>query len=405
MKNIYFALLCFYLLIPQISLGQKNLNKGKATDKDYYTEVAFEFVNGKIIIPVTIENKTYRFLLDTGAPNLITSTLHEQIKSRNLKVNTVRDANNRKSKMKVASIPLLTIGGVAFKNSPNLVYEHGENIIFDCFVIDGFIGSNLLRNSVVQINLEKKLLIITNDIAKINIGNAKPIKLSLVGNQKSPYLWVNLKGEKTARENLLFDTGMRSMYDLSMKNYRHLKNKNIYQLIDQGYGTNSISLFGNAKKAQHYRLLVPEFSIGEVTFKNVVTQTTDDNNSRIGTEILNYGNVTIDFENEQFYFDTKSKEIAIEEKLLGFSTTLINKRLVVGTIWDDALQSQIKIGDEILKINDVDYQKTHFCEFVTNASALKKEDHLNITFRTQTGEIKEITLDKKLANSQDSVKP
>ena len=59
-------------------------NKGRVEHKGYYTEVAYKELKSKLIIPVIIQDKTYQFLFDTGAPTLISHTLKTKIQTRAL---------------------------------------------------------------------------------------------------------------------------------------------------------------------------------------------------------------------------------------------------------------------------------------------------------------------------------
>jgi hypothetical protein len=64
------------LLIWFLSPAQiKTLNLGKASTKNYLSVVKFEKLRDKLIVPVTIEGRQYRFLFDTGAPNIISQEL------------------------------------------------------------------------------------------------------------------------------------------------------------------------------------------------------------------------------------------------------------------------------------------------------------------------------------------
>jgi hypothetical protein len=54
-----------------------------------------------------------------------------------------------------------------FENSVALSSNDDKNLVFDCFNLDGFIGSNLL-NSILQIDTRNKTLIITNDEKNLN---------------------------------------------------------------------------------------------------------------------------------------------------------------------------------------------------------------------------------------------
>jgi predicted aspartyl protease len=74
-------------------------------------------VNAKIVIPVEINNKTYHFLLDTGAPNVISKSLFNEIKTTTIDKISINDANNLKDSLEAVTIKELKIGSLAFENS------------------------------------------------------------------------------------------------------------------------------------------------------------------------------------------------------------------------------------------------------------------------------------------------
>ena len=99
MNKIYVLLL---IVFSNFCFAQNiSLNKGNTQEQNYYSEIQFEYVNGKIIIPVIINEITYRFLLDTGAPNLITKKLTSILNPKSLQEIKVNDANHNKSSMNV----------------------------------------------------------------------------------------------------------------------------------------------------------------------------------------------------------------------------------------------------------------------------------------------------------------
>ena len=62
------------VFVSQFFVAQNvDFDKGTILQKKYYEVIQYESVYDKIIIPVTINGKNYRFLLDTGAPNLISN--------------------------------------------------------------------------------------------------------------------------------------------------------------------------------------------------------------------------------------------------------------------------------------------------------------------------------------------
>ncbi|MDU8887135.1 retropepsin-like aspartic protease [Yeosuana sp. MJ-SS3] len=393
MKVINFLFIVFAI---QFNFSQNiNFSKGKAAKNKYYSEISFEFVKGKIIIPVTIEGKTYRFLLDTGAPNLITANLKNVIQHKEGANMTIKDANSNKSSMEVINIPSLTLGNIQFNNQTALVYPSDNNLIFDCFQVDGFIGSNLLRNSIIKFQLKEKKVIITNDIKKVNPNKNYKSELIIVGAQSSPYIHIKIKGEKNARESLLFDTGMDGFYDLSLNHYNLFSEQNVLTTHSQGSGSIGMSLFGNAKANNQYRLKIPEIHFKNVIFKNVITETSDDNNSKIGVKLLEYGNIIIDFKHKDFYFEPFEQEVDLDEKLLGFSPTIIDNKVVVGIVWDETLEDKLAFGDEIISVNGLDFTQMEICNLLTNKSPFEDEDNFTVQIKNSEGELKTLNINKQ----------
>lgn len=395
MRKIILTISLFIISISTSNAQKSYFKTGHPTPKKFYTEINYKDVNGKIIIPVTIEGKTYSFLFDTGAPNLISKALWNKIDSKSAKNISVSDANQKKQQMEIANIPNLTIGNVTFKNSTALVFESENNLVFDCFHIDGIIGSNLLRKSIIQIQSKKKLLVLTNDSKKLQLDKKHASKLTLVGNQSSPYIGIKLKGEHSGTESLLFDTGASGFYDVCSKNYKILSQKDIFKEISKSVGASGVGMFGIANESEQYRLKVPELIINGQVFKNIITITGDDNNSRIGSDILNYGIVTLNFMKKLFYFEAFEAINNLDEKLFGFTPTIKNNKLVVGFVWDDLLKDKIQFGDEIIKVNSINIQNINICDFINKKSVFKENNILEVVIKNQHGETNKLVIKKQ----------
>lgn len=394
MKRFFLSIL-FLATVSYNFSQQINLAQGNAATKNYYSEISFKYVKDKIIIPVNIQGKTYKFLLDTGAPNIISKELYNTINTSLLGKIPVSDAHNKKSSSEVVSIPSLTFGVVTFENTPALVHDLNESEIFKCFKVDGFLGSNMLRNSIIQIDLNNKLIRLTDNKKSLQLDKKNSTKLKLIGNQKKPYIWINFKGKGTVKEQVLIDTGMSGFYDISSKKLPFLQKSNVFDTIAKASGTNSFGLLGAAEKKEQIRLFIPNISIANSDFKKLVTITTNDNNSRLGTDLLNYGSITVDFKNKRFYYNTFQQTANLEKKLSGFEPTIIDEKLVIGFVWDEDLKSTIKFGDQILRVNDVDFSNLNVCDFVTKKSIIKNAEGLEVLVKKENGEQILIKIHKK----------
>ncbi|MGI9532426.1 retropepsin-like aspartic protease [Lutimonas sp.] len=375
--------------------GQKvKFNKGKALQRNYYTELAYEQLKSKLIIPVEIEGNSYRFLFDTGAPNLISHSLRDIIQTRMLSSIDVKDANDKKQPLDVVVIPLLTLGEVSFKNAPAIVNDANSNFLFECLKIDGIIGSNLLRKSIVQVDSKRKRLIISDQLDKMNLQDLNYLDMALDANQSSPYIWIDLSGAGKAREQVLFDTGAEGFYDLSFNSFKKLNELGVFSHMEKAEGFKGLGLFGVSESTVHYRVQVPAIGVLGAVFSNVISVSTPAVKSRLGADIFDYGIVTLNFKDQRFYFEPFGNKVDLHEEVWAFSPTVQDGKLVIGLVWDDDFSNQLNPGIKILKINDLITDSINICDLLVMESPLKGLDTLQILVENATGEVYELHLKK-----------
>ena len=404
-KKCFAKLIIIFLFCSFSGQAQKvKFNKGRPEHKDYYTEITYKELKSKLIIPVIIQGKTYQFLFDTGAPNLISHTLEKEIQTRELSSIRVKDANDSGRPLNVVTIPVLEIGGVVFKNSPAIVNDPASNFLFDCLGIDGIIGSNLLRNSIVQIDSGKKQIIITDQMNRLDLEGKGFLDMALSTGQSSPYIWIQLRGEGKASEQVLIDTGAQGFYDLSGNSFEVLDNLKVFGSVESATGYKGLGLFGVSKPMLHYRVLVPELAILGTSFLNVISISTGASKSRIGADLLSHGKVTLDFKNKKFFLEGFEQEVDLREEVWAFSPTAKDSSLVVGIIWDKDLAKKARFGDEILMINDLETEEIDICDLLIQESLFEKNRKLQIVFRDSTGLRQSVELKKEFLKIQTKAK-
>lgn len=388
-------LVMFSSLFLTVSYAQsRKFKNGKVNASDYFEELNFEFEKNKIIIPVEIEGKTYRFLVDTGAPNIISKEVFELIKPQNAVTLTASDANDINQKLDIVTVKSIKLGTLEFKNFSALVYDLNGSEIFKCFGIDGFIGSNMLRHSIIQIDAKKKTLIITDRIKRLNLDKKQSKKIKLINNQSSPYVWIKVSGKDEGKELVLIDTGKGGLYDISKNNYNIFKTKDIYNDIGTSDGASSLSLFGEVPINNQTRVHLPKLVINDFEIKDIITHTTKGDKSKVGAQLLNYGIMTIDYKNKRFYFNSDMDSLDSEGDF-GFTQTIKNNTLVIGYVWDKNLKDKISYGDEILAINGVEVNKTSICDYIVKASVLKTLDSTTMKVKNKKGEILNLRIERK----------
>ena len=195
---------------------------------------------------------------------------------------------------------------------------------------------------------------------------------------------------------LLFDTGDDSFFTIAEGNYRFFVENNFHAFdkISESEGSFVYGLHGPVKQ-YHYLLTLPGLAVNNGTvFENLVVRTTHADNSRIGSGILKYGKITLDYNDKFFYFDRYDNlsEINLTEKVWQIEPNVENNKLVVGIIWDKSLMDEINVGDEILKFDDIDYQNKNLCEMMLAKKESEKQE-ADVTLKDiKTNEIKSVRI-------------
>jgi len=373
------------------------LNQGKIKQKKYFQEISYQEIEGLLIVPVTINGKIYKFLFDTGCSAwAISDKIFKEMNLKVIRQINAFDESGEKETMRLVLVPEIDLDGIIFRNTPAVVFhENAESSKYaECFGVDGVIGSNMLRNSVVQFDAQNKQIIITNDIKRVLLQNSECQKMSLELN--APYINITFqKGAQRAVDNVLFDTGNSGFLSLSLNEL----NGCVVDTIAESEGSFALGAHGFYKKQNHLLILIPEFVVHGLIFNNVITSTTQGKNSGIGVKFLQYGKTTLDYKKKRFYFEPY-ENIRIDEHsempwTVGF--TFQNNKMVVGIIWDKQIESTINLGDEVLSINGIDLQSMNFCElFILKISV---DDEMILELRNiDTKEIKKVKIKRLQLN-------
>ncbi|SDG20567.1 retropepsin-like aspartic protease [Epilithonimonas hungarica] len=391
-------LFSFFLLSNTLLYAQNtvNANQGYVEQKQYLTTIPYKQVKGKIIIEVVINKKSRKFILDTGASTIITENLYSEINPKLLGAVEVIDQSGLKDSLKVVSLSETKLNELVFKDIPALVSKDSR-MLFECFDVEGIIGSNLLRNSVIQFNSKEKTITLSDNPKSLNLKKKNSNDMELRSHQSNPFVQIKLKkGKFVANEKILFDTGDDGLYLLSIDAYKHIISElDIIRTLAENNGSFSAGLHGTAEKMTNYAVNIPILEVNGLKLNNITTKTTY-TTSRFGSEILNYGKVTLDYKNKKFYIEPYENisEINLERGVWAVDPIIENERAVVGIIWDTTLENKVNVGDEILKFDTIDYQNMDFCEIVKSNNKIDKKTALLVLKDVKTGEIKNVEIKK-----------
>src|SRR5690606_9840168 len=130
------------------------------------------------------------FILDTGAPNLISEEVAKEVKLKNIETIEVKDANNNVGNLKKGVLNSMKLGNLTLENNTVLIQDVNQHPLLKCYKIDGLIGSNFFKNAVLKISVKQQKIWVTNKIKNLNLKTSSS-KLKLVGEQMSPYIKID----------------------------------------------------------------------------------------------------------------------------------------------------------------------------------------------------------------------
>lgn len=355
----------------------KLMKSGEVAQEDFFQEIPFEYRLGLVIIEVTIAGDDYNFLVDTGAPNLVSKELAEKLGLANVSEQKVGDSQGKKASLGFVQIDEVRIGNLSFRQTGAAVADLNQSQEIGCMEIDGFIGANLMRKAIWKIDYEHQIITITNKAEQLKIpDNALRIPFYTVMTG-SPIVDVSLNKQVKANGTIL-DMGSSGDITLPRKNLDKLNKQmaNIPQI--KSFGSASAGLYGSADIDTSYIAVMNSVSFGDVELDSTLVEFRNVDLPIIGTGVLKNYDVVFDwFEKEALFIKQKDYD---HDSLsaFGFLPGFDDDKFIVGTLLvpSNAAEAGVRVGDQILRINDLDFKAfgiDDWCEAIQGGrDALKK---------------------------------
>jgi predicted aspartyl protease len=387
MKLITFLL--FLLPVAGFSQGF-TLNEGGPVEKNYYCEIPFEYVNGKMFLTGEIGGKKHRFLFDTGAPVAVSNELATEINAKTIHKIDIHDTYLHADSTNIVQLNGIKLGDITFNQIPAITLFPD---IYRCYGIDGVIGSNLLRSSIISIDNNRHLIIITDQKSKLDLKAKNSTDLIFKpGLQSDPQIKIVLKNKLTLTTP--FDTGDNTFFRLNDKTVADLKQYALFDTLAKGYGASGMSLMGMQNAAPKYLFKVSFITVGNGKFNNLITESSKDAIPAIGCKLIEYGVVTLDFIHGKFYFDAYQPEVDLNEKQFAVKPIFADNKLVAGVVWEKA-KDLVKQGEQILTIDGKDYSNVTLCDLLNNKLPLAGKENAVLTIKNAQGEIRKVNISRE----------
>lgn len=381
------TLLLLLLLFPLTGTCQTGWNHGGTRAKNYLIELPYEEIGGLLVVEASIMGKQGRFLFDTGAPTAIYNDKEEEFSgAEKLEAKDSQGISKEITRRKISEI---TLENISFFDIPAGILP--PDFLSECLLIDGIIGSNLLRNSLVQFDAPNKIIRITDHPDNFDLKRRHRQRLYL-NKQSSPFLYFKIRGSQTfARKIALFDSGFTGLLDLPEDELKVLE-KETYSDIRKGYGASSFGIFGASGPDERLRLKLKMVEVGPLELKEEWVHGGATKTAKLGAQLIKKGKLTLDYLNKKYYLEPYSSQEPREEKLFGFTLVPSEDKVIVGVLWE-GFPSGPEVGDELLMVNGQPIEKNRCLWLFHNP--VKELDQASFTFKSKGGTTYHINLNRQ----------
>lgn len=383
-KQLYISLLVVCLAFSYFTT--------KAETPAFYVEVPYTTINGKIIIEAQVEGVPGKFIFDTGAPTYITYSLARRLSLESTNTQNILDAHNQSMTLEKTQLKRLSMGmpGINIEEIPVTIMPEGH--LIEQFGVDGMIGCELFPGAVVRIDSRQKKIIITDNISlfHINLRNRLPL-LHVQG--QIPFIELNVG--VGVIETVMFDSGSGAFYEMISATASEALRENAAALLSKGYGSSGIGMAGAASAGEHNLIRLFELRVSTGRFQNIVTESMDAPYSRLGSQLLDYGTVTIDYASSAFYFEPfESAPQDLYKKRWNVDFTMANGHVVIACVLGDLVE-KISPGDRVLKIDGEPVGEVNVSDALQSSIVKIKNEKAIITVLRQDGTEVEVAIEKK----------
>ncbi len=373
-------LICF---IPGYGTAQTSPN-------GFYQEIPYETLNHKIFIRAEVEGIKGKYLFDTGAPVCLTYSRMQKGPEKEAILQRVKDAHNNETTFRQITLQSIQLGNISYKDIPALVFDEGNPLEY--YGIDGIIGSSLFPDAVIRIDPRRKVLVIASDTARMELDSRYATDMER-DEQNIPYIMIGLS--KELREQVMFDTGTSSFYEMNEPIYHKVAESPGIVTLSKGNGVLDMGIGGMEKRSDKYRIRLDSMTLGTGLFTNVITVTMNAFSSRIGTGLLKYGSVTLDFPGNKFYF-VPNDTVPVDMGYKNWNVEVIasGDSLMAGFIWQ-SMAGQLQGGEKVVAINGKRYDKVDPTKALTTSLLRIEGEEAVITVIDKNGREKTLTIRKE----------
>jgi hypothetical protein len=304
---LFFGLLTAFSLKAQSDFFIQN-NSKSAT-------IPFKLINNLIFIPIKVNGIELNFLLDSGVEETILFSMEEkqEVSFNNVEKIKLRGLGSEDEieGLKSTNNTLETHGLKSNNHMVFIILDQGFNLSSHIGIpVNGIIGHKFFRNNIVEINYQKKKLIVHTNTEEFKKKLEKKFKMIPITIEKSkPYIYTTATVDNVEiPAKLLIDIGNSDAFWIFENNKIKLPKKNFPDFLGKGFSGD----------IEGHRAKIDKFSIDEFDFKKPIVSFPDSASVRnvkmvpdrigsVGGEVLKRFTLILDYADKKLYLRKNNK--------------------------------------------------------------------------------------------------
>ncbi|MBZ4042508.1 PDZ domain-containing protein [Flavobacterium hibisci] len=307
-----YILLFFLLLTSFISDAQDDFlierNKKKVV-------IPFKLINNLVFIPIKVNGIELNFLLDSGVDETILFSMEDkkEVSFKNVEKIKLRGLGSEEEieGLKSTNNILVTHGLKSINHLVYIILDQGFNLSSHVGIpVNGIIGYKFFRNNVVEINYQKKKILVHQNNENVRNSFDKKFKTIPITIERSkPYVMASaMVSGKNIPAKLLIDIGNSDSFWVFENDKIKLPKKNFPDFLGKGFSGD----------IEGHRAKISNFSLADFTFKNPIVSFPDSSSIKnvkmvanrvgsVGGEVLKRFTIVLDYADKKMYLKKNNK--------------------------------------------------------------------------------------------------
>jgi len=343
------------------------LKSGEVAQKSFVKEIPFTEIDNIIIFEARVNGsaKPYRFIFDTGAPNVITPALAKELGLISGGEIKVSDSGEKKENLGNVMLDSVSIAGITFAKTLAFISDINKQPEIACFGADGIIGANLMRKAHWRIDYARKRITFTDELQKLSIP-AGAVRVPFTPDTQGTPFITYTAGE--VKGDLAIDTGKNSEYiSFSKKKEPPFTGLSIVK-----EGRASVGAFGARNDTTYFRR-AKEVKSGPWELGDIVYMTSEKSRPLLGSGFLSRtcNSFVLDWKNNLLHLDLKNEIPAQTFQTQGAGISAAEGKWFVANItYPEGKRSEVpvNVGEEVKAIDGKAVSAMDYCAWAAGAN-------------------------------------